>query len=94
MEIEVAHRDVSIFGHHQIQADYARVSAGHFKARQNLCEDLFGRKAAQDLVKIADRHLATWIGLRGVAMQRFIGLGVGGIELLAAGGNHIGHTPG
>ena len=57
----IAHGDEAILGHDEVDADepvVVRIDAGldGFKAEQRLREDLFGRKAAQNLVDVADLH--------------------------------------
>ena len=49
-----------------------------FKAEQRLREDLLRRKAAQNLVDVADLHLAGGRGLRGSAVLDLAALGLGG----------------
>ena len=54
----VVHGSVAVFGHHEIDADDARIGGGGFKAEQRLREDLLLRKAAENLVEIADLDAA------------------------------------
>ena len=52
------HGDVAIFGHHEIDADDARVGGGGFKTEQSLRENLLGGKSAQNLINVTELHRA------------------------------------
>ena len=50
VQVEIVHGHIPVFRHDQIEADEARVGSGKFEAKQDLREDLFFGKAAQDLI--------------------------------------------
>src|SRR5678815_503906 len=75
VQIEVAHGNVPVFRHDQVQSDKARVCLGQFESQENFCKDLLARKPAQDLIEKSDRDLTSGIGFRSAALQRALGHG-------------------
>ncbi len=60
-----------------------------FKAQQRLRKDLLRRKAAQNLVDIANLHLAGGRGLRSSAVLHLAALSLGRAHVLAVGSNFV-----
>ncbi len=85
----VGHGDVAIFGHHEIDADDARVGGGDFETEQSLRENLLGGKSAQNLVDVTELHGAGggWIGL--VAAFGLAADGFGFVEIGARYGDVV-----
>src|ERR1035438_1441034 len=75
----VVHGNEAVLGLDKVDADEARLMGVHcclnsFEAQQRLGEDLLGRVAAQNLVNVADLHLAGSSGLWCSAMLKLAAL--------------------
>ncbi len=85
----IVHRDVAIFGHHEINSDDARIGGSDFEAEERLREDLLFRKAAQHLIEIADLDAARGRRIGCAAVLAFAAHGLGLIEVRAGDGDII-----
>jgi hypothetical protein len=54
LEVVVAHREVTVFGHDEINSDYVGVRGSYFKAEEGLREDLLRWETAEDLIEPVD----------------------------------------
>ena len=95
----VAHGEVAVLGHDEVDADKAGLVGVHaclngLKAEQRLRKDLLRRIAAQNLVDVADFHLAGGRGLWGAAVLDLAALGFGGAHFFAVGGHFVAQAEG
>ena len=90
LEVVVAHGEIAVFGHNEVDADDVGIGRSDFKAEQGLGEDLLGRVAAEDLIKPVDVDVAGGrFGRRGVAVLDAVAVGFGAGELLHVGGDFV-----
>src|SRR5215469_13885204 len=60
VQVEVAHGNVPVFRHAQVQPDHTRINRSQLEASENLRKYLLWRKPAQHLIKIAKGGIAGW----------------------------------
>jgi hypothetical protein len=99
LEVVVAHGDVAVFGHDEVDADDVGVGGGDFEAEEGLGEDLLGWKAAEDLVEEVDGDAAGggWLAGRSQCSRTLCArlsasansLHVGGDFIAEAGGEEL-----
>ncbi len=100
----VAHGDEAVLGLDEVEADEARFVSllacriharlDGLKAQQRLREDLPRRKAAQNLVDVADLDPAGGHGLGTAAALDLAALGLGGAHQFAIGGDFLAQAEG
>ncbi len=83
LQVVVAHGEITVFRHDEVETDDSRITCGEFEAKERLREDLLGWKAAQHLVQVEDFYRASDAGLGCAAVLAFGAAGVDLVELFA-----------
>src|SRR5215475_11545992 len=71
VQLKVAHGNVPVFRHNQVQPDHTRINRSKLEASENLRKYLLRRKPSQYLIKIAKRDVACGESGRRAAFKLF-----------------------
>jgi len=95
LEVVVAHGEIAIFGHDEVEAYDVGIGGGYFEAKEGLREDLLRWVAAEDLVQPVDADVAGGgLAGAGVAVLEGVARGLGIGELFHIGGDFIAQAGG
>ena len=94
MQVEVAHGNIPIFRHDQVQSNHARILGSQFEAGENLREHLLRQQPAQYLIQVANSNITSWGGRGRATRQLFLLNLFFFVEFAASAGDLIFQTAG
>ena len=89
VQVEIAHGDMPILRHYQVETHYPRIGLRHFEAGQYLRKHLLRAQPTEDLIQIPHRHSASRLSIRLTAMQVLPHAGFELIQISLSGGDYL-----